>query len=63
MDEEIEYRLKVLSNLTTEAIARAIKIEVQLKLLQKEVKTIEATQPYLIKRIGELTKKCQKSQK
>lgn len=55
--EELDVRLRILSKLTTEAIARATINETKLLQLQKEVQSIRATQPYLIKRIGELTKR------
>ena len=55
--EELETRLRILSQLTTEAIARAKMNETVLVDLKREVYSIKATQPYLIKRIGELSKR------
>jgi len=54
---ELEEKLKIMSLLSTQAIAESRCLELELRKLQKEVQSLKATVPYLVKRIGELSKK------
>lgn len=54
--EELAEKLKIMSQTVTEAIARATAAQSELQQLKKDVKSVKATFPYLIKRIGELSK-------
>ena len=55
--QELKEHLRAMSLLTTTAISEVRALELELRVLQKEVQSLKATQPYLVKRIGELTKK------